>query len=166
LKSIPILAFQYYAVPFYDVTGLPVWGWSPVPTRIDLKTLAKLRLQEAEHLYKEGLYDGCVYLCGYVVEFALKARICKVLGLSDYPEDLKGFKTHNFDELKVIAGLKEIITIAKNTALFNNWSTATKWKPEQRYLPLGTFSAKDARDVLSSIEDKPDGVLTWLSKRW
>jgi hypothetical protein len=101
-----------------------------------------------------------------VVEFALKARICKVLRLSAYPEDLKGFKTHNFDELKVVAGLKEVITIRKNTTLFNNWSTATKWTPEQRYLPLGTFSAKEAKDVLSSLKDKPDGVLTWLSKRW
>lgn len=137
-----------------------------MPTRVDLKILAKLRLAEAEHLYKKGFYDGCVYLRGYVVEFALKARICKILRLSDYPEDLKGFKTHNFDELKVVAGLKEVITIRKNTSLFTNWSTATKWRPEQRYLPLGTFDAKDARDVLSSIKDKPDGVLTWLSKRW
>jgi HEPN domain-containing protein len=104
-----------------------------MPTRVELKTLAKLRLAEAEHLYRKGFYDGRVHLCGYVVEFALKARICKILRLSDYPEDLKGFETHNFDELKVVAGLKEVITIRKNTSLFNNWTTATKRTPEQRY---------------------------------
>jgi len=39
--------------------------------------LAKLRLREAEHLYNSGMYDGCVYLSGYVVEFALKAAFAR-----------------------------------------------------------------------------------------
>jgi len=76
-------------------------------TRNDLKKLARLRLKEAESLYRQGLYDGCVYLCGYVVECALKARICKFLKLSKYPSDEHGkiFKTHNFGILKLLAGL-------------------------------------------------------------
>jgi len=140
-----------------------------VPTNNDLKQLAKLRLQEAEHLHRKKLYDGCVYLCGYVVEFALKARICKILKLHEYPD--KGevgriFKTHDFAVLKLFAGLQEEMTIAKNKPLFDNWSTATAWKPEQRYSPIGTYGAREATDVLSSIKDKPNGVLTWLSKRW
>ena len=100
-----------------------------MPTRRDLQKLAKLRLREAEHLERKGLYDGCVYLCGYVVEFALKARICRVLGLSSYPDEKevgRVFKTHNFDVLKLLAGLEEETTLAKNKALFNNWSTATE----------------------------------------
>ncbi len=140
-----------------------------MPTRIDLKTLAKLRLEEAEHLYRKGLYDGCVYLCGYVVEFALKARICKVLRLQEYPEKGevgKVFRTHDFDVLRLLAGLQDEVTITKNKALFDNWSTATKWKPDQRYSPPGSCSPATAKDVLSSIRDKQNGVLTWLSKRW
>ena len=140
-----------------------------MPTRTDLQKLAIIRLQEAEHLERKGFYDGCVYLCGYVLELALKARICRVLGLSSYP-DAKDvgrlFKTHDFDVLKLLAGLEEETTLAKNKALFRNWSTATQWTPEHRYLPPGTYNRKKAKQVLSSIKDRPHGVLTWLSKGW
>jgi len=139
----------------------------PSLTGNDLKKLAKLRLREAESLYKQGFYDGCVYLCGYVVECALKARICKFLKLSKYPSDEHGniFKTHNFGILKLLAGLEGEITIAKNRALFDNWSTATRWAPELRYVPEGTSGQQKATDILASIRDKPNGVLTWLIKR-
>jgi HEPN domain-containing protein len=138
-------------------------------TRQQLQQLAKLRLTEAERLYAGGFYDGAAYLCGYVLEFALKARICKLLRLSEYPE--KGeigrlFKTHDFDNLKILAGLSGEITATKNTELFNNWSVAALWTPEQRYLPKGTVDKKKAEEVLASIKDDPNGVLTWLSKRW
>ncbi len=49
-----------------------------MPTRNELKELAKLRLAEAEKLCDAGYYDGAAYLCGYAVEFALKARICRL----------------------------------------------------------------------------------------
>ena len=115
------------------------------------------------------MYDGCVYLSGYVVEFALKARICTFLNLNEYPEtgDLgRIFKTHDFDVLKVLAGFQNEISITKNARLFENWSIATKWKPEQRYSAAGTYSEIEAKGRLSSIKDKPDGVLVWLTKRW
>jgi len=57
-----------------------------MPTKIELKKLARTRLKEAKVLYQNGLYDGACYLAGYVIELALKARICKVLDLDDYPE--------------------------------------------------------------------------------
>lgn len=138
-------------------------------TRHELQQLAKLRLCEAERLYAAGLYDGTVYLCGYVVEFALKARICKLLRVKEYPDSRKGlqfFKTHDFEVLKFLAGLSEEITPTKNQSLFNNWSIAEVWRPEQRYLPKGTSDKKKAQEVLASIKDDPDGVLTWLTKRW
>jgi hypothetical protein len=133
----------------------------------DLKRLARLRLKEAESLFQQGFYDGCVYLSGYVVECALKARICKFLKLSKYPSDELGniFKTHNFGILKLLAGLEGEITISKNRALFDNWSTATRWAPELRYAPEGTSGKQNATDILASIKDKPNGVLTWLIKR-
>jgi hypothetical protein len=140
-----------------------------MPTRADLKDLAKLRLEEAEYLYRKQLHNGSVYLCGYVVEFALKARICKVLKLQEYPDKSeigRFFRTHDFEVLKLLAGLQNEITISKNTPLFNNWSIATRWKPEQRYMPVGTFGAQQAAIIISSIKDSPNGVLTWLSKRW
>lgn len=138
-------------------------------TRKELQLLAKLRLAEAEHLYTKKLYDGAVYLCGYVVEFALKARICKLLKLTNYPDSGemgRFFRTHDFDVLKFLGGLTGDITVSKNKALFDNWSTATSWKPEQRYSPRGTSDQKRAKEILASIKDDPNGILTWLTKRW
>jgi len=135
-------------------------------SRKELQQLAKLRLAEAQHLYAKKLYDGSVYLCGYVVEFALKARICRLLKVPDYPSEKSGFKTHDFEALKLLAGLTGDIDVSKNKQLFDNWSIATSWKPDQRYSPKGTSDQKRAKDVLASLKDDPNGVLTWLSKRW
>ncbi|MDG6028095.1 MAG: HEPN domain-containing protein [Candidatus Brocadia sp.] len=41
---------------------------------------------EAKALFDKGLYDGSCYLAGYVIELALKARVCKILDMTDYPE--------------------------------------------------------------------------------
>jgi HEPN domain-containing protein len=45
----------------------------------DLRRLAKARLQDAEALFQTRRFDGAVYVVGYSVEIALKARICKTL---------------------------------------------------------------------------------------
>ena len=77
-------------------------------TRKDLQELSRLRLREAQALYKAHFYDGCVYLAGYAVELGLKARICRLLRLEQYPlaGDIgRAFKVHSLDQLKVLAGL-------------------------------------------------------------
>jgi HEPN domain-containing protein len=135
-------------------------------TREELKELARLRLREAESLYAARLFDGCVYLCGYVVELALKARICAILGVSDYPDKRAHFKTHDFDELKLLAGMQQEVTVATNPVLFQNWSIATEWKPEWRYQPAGTYQRPDAERVLEAIKVDPNGVLVCISQRW
>lgn len=140
-----------------------------MPTRKEFQELAKLRLREAECLFEKGFYDGCVYLCGYVVEFALKARICRVLKLEKYPDEGKFsdlFKKHDFKLLRQLAGLEQSKELSKGTPLGTNWSTATEWSPERRYTPAGTADQKKASDVLASIKDRPYGVLTWLTKKW
>jgi HEPN domain-containing protein len=138
-----------------------------LPTRNELRILARLRLREAECLYKSGFYDGCVYLCGYVVEFALKSRICKVLKLKEYPaNELKLSKTHDFDVLKLLAGLKEDLRQGRNRELWENWSIATKWKPELRYQLPSANNREIAKETIDSIKGNPNGVLTWLAKRW
>jgi HEPN domain-containing protein len=138
----------------------------PMP-RKQLQELAKLRLREAEALYDAGLYDGSVYLAGYAVELALKARICRLLKVSVYPLDVgQSFKVHDLDQLKVLAGLSTEISITKNKDLFDNWSKAVTWDPEQRYEAPGKHTAASAKIILDSIRVKPNGVLIWLSKRW
>lgn len=44
-----------------------------------LTRLARARLADARALLQAKRYDGAVYLGGYVVEMALKARICRTL---------------------------------------------------------------------------------------
>ena len=56
-----------------------------MPKYEELKALAATRLLEAKSLFNKRLYDGACYLAGYVVELALKARICKTLDLAGYP---------------------------------------------------------------------------------
>ncbi len=137
--------------------------------RQQLRDLARIKLTEAEALYDAGLFDGCVYLCGYVVELALKARVCATLGVSEYPERgsrLKdGFRTHDFDDLKLLAGM-ETELLGNRPELLSNWSVATKWKPESRYEPPGSYDEVRAKEILDAIRNKPNGVLECISSRW
>jgi HEPN domain-containing protein len=125
-------------------------------------------LDEAEALYKAGRYDGCAYLCGYVVELALKAAICATFGVADYPEKgsrlRESLKTHDLDDLKLFSGMEEAFTA--NPALLANWSVASKWKPERRYDPRGTYDQVAARSILDAVRAYPDGVLACISSRW
>ncbi len=137
-------------------------------TRKQLQELAFLRLREAEAIYVSGFYDGCAYLCGYVVELALKARICATLDIDEHPE--KGrlrdtFKTHGFDELRILAGMEKELAVA-NKPLGDNWSLATSWKPGRRYEPAGTYDQAVSMAILEAIRGKPDGALVCISQRW
>jgi HEPN domain len=86
-------------------------------TRKDLQELSRLRLREAQALYKARLYDGCVYLAGYAVELALKARICRLLRVREYPlpGDIgRAFKVQSLEQLKVLAGPTTEIDVKRN----------------------------------------------------
>ena len=139
-----------------------------MPTRNELKELARLRLREAETLFQAGLYDGAIYLCGYVIEFALKARICKVLDIPDYPSSgrLKSaYAVHDFDQLLLLSGLKNKLNAAP-VELYANWSITTPWTPELRYAPRGTISQAKAQEVLDAVRDRSHGVLRWIMNYW
>jgi len=129
-----------------------------------------LRLREAEALFTAGLYDGCAYLCGYVVELALKARICATLDLNEYPEKVsrrlkEAFWTHDFDDLKLLAGMENELS-ANHPDVWANWSIASKWNPNWRYEPEGSYDKVTAEEILNAIRARPDGVLECLSSRW
>jgi HEPN domain-containing protein len=138
-----------------------------MPTRNQLKKLSILRLKEAEALFDAGFYDGAAYLCGYSVELALKARICKLLNINEYPEGGKlnqAYKIHDFEQLLLLSGLKSDMTAS--SATFVNWQIATPWKPDRRYEAKGTYSRNDAREIIEAVRVKPDGVLRWIMKYW
>lgn len=139
-------------------------------TREQLQSLARLRLREAEALFEAGFFDGCAYLCGYVVELALKATICATLNVSEYPSEVKAplrmaFRTHDFDDLKLLAGL-EGEPSQDNPVLLANWSVASRWRPERRYEQEGSYDRTAALEILEAIRVGPNGVLPWLSLHW
>jgi HEPN domain-containing protein len=137
----------------------------------DLKTLAEIRLKEAKVLYRNKLYDGSAYLCGYVVELSLKALICKHLCIPNYIDEGDHklvFKTHEFDRLLILAGLSQEINIANsvNIKLYNNWLTLTPLKPEIRYSPPGTYRKEDVLAMLKALSVKKWGFFSWIKNVW
>lgn len=139
-----------------------------MPSRQELKGLARLRLREAEALYAAGLYDGAAYLAGYAVETALKARICRVLGMADYPSTgplRPVYAVHDLDQLMLLAGLRPRLDLA-NMALLGNWSAAQRWRPEWRYTRPGTYDQQYALNILNAIRDPETGILRWIAKYW
>ena len=142
-----------------------------MPNRVELKQLAKSRLREAKALFDCGLYDGSYYLAGYVVELSLKARICRMLDTDRYPESGKlsqSFKTHNLDDLLLLAGLERKFEQAKiaNPNLLTNWSLVTEWTEQFRYEPVGSSPRQRAQTTIAALEDKNDGIFTWIKKYW
>ncbi len=142
-----------------------------MPTRNELKRIATTRLKEAKALYDKGLYDGSVYLAGYVVEIALKARICKILKETDYPEGGRignAYKTHKIDDLILLAGLKEQLSqkLSTEPQFLANWDLVTPWSETFRYRPIGSATQANALDVIEALEDINYGIFTWIKKRW
>lgn len=134
----------------------------------DLKKIAKTRLEEARLLHQHGFYDGASYLCGYVLEVSLKAKICKNLGVDEYPDDnahKQAFRVHDFDRLLLLSGLSSQV-VPTNVDLFRNWSLLTKWKPEDRYAPIGSTDQAKSKDLLDALDDPNHGLLTYIKRRW
>jgi HEPN domain-containing protein len=133
-------------------------------SRSQLKTLSLLRRREAGVLFESELYDGARYLSGYVLELALKARICRLLDLEEYPDTgelRRVYATHDLDQLLKLAGLSRKLSL-QQTALFDSWSTAALWKPERRYDVPGIATERDVREILDAVDE----VLKWIRKYW
>jgi hypothetical protein len=146
-----------------------------------LKQLAEVRLEEAKLLHNAGYYDGAVYLCGYVTELALKARVCKHLRLKEYPDSgvyKQKFRSHNPTELLLMGGLANAIYLdpkdKKRTKLFQNWTILTQWNETTnegwdvavRYTAPGTYSEEESRKRLEALEQQVVGFFSWIKKIW
>lgn len=139
-----------------------------MPTINQLRVLSRLRLKEAQYLYNQQMYDGACYLGGYAIELAFKAKICKLLKVSDYPEKLQSFKIHRLEELVFLAGLKSEWESKKisNSLFKTNCDLVFAWNETWRYLPKGTKTQMNAQDFLEAITNNTDGVFTWIKNKW
>jgi HEPN domain-containing protein len=123
-------------------------------TAADLKALARARLADANALLEASRFDGSAYLCGYSVELALKARACKTLKWTHFPETpgefrrLETFKTHDLDILLRLSGREQYIEVH----LFAEWTVVSQWSPESRYQPVGTVTATTTQGMISAAQ--------------
>lgn len=118
----------------------------------DLQGIAKARLEDAEQLLSARRFDGAVYLCGYAVEVALKARIGRSLSWASYPatrsefQGYASFRTHDLDILLHLSGVESAV----KASYFAEWSTVAQWDPEVRYRAIGSATAQDAASMVGA----------------
>lgn len=112
--------------------------------------LARERVREAELLLGKDHYAGAAYIVGYAVELLLKALISRQRFASRWPVEAvaDNLKVHDLEALAKI-----------NKTLGINWQTARSWHPYLRYVRL---SKVEARDMVRSVADRPDGIAAWL----
>lgn len=117
------------------------------------REIARERIKDAEAWFGAERYEGAMYICGYAVEIALKARICKTLRWPDFPQTdsefggqnrkYSPFKTHLLNLLLSYSG-REGKVRNRFTA---QWSLLDSWDPQSRYNPtIKTTRATRARD--------------------
>ena len=136
--------------------------------RSEFQTLAELRVQEAKKLLEGNCFEGAYYLLGYAVEFAFKSCIAKQTRRYDFPDKYfaSTVYTHDLSSLLKASGLEQRFQIdtKKNATLELNWAIVKDWSEQNRY--VAGITKQEANDFHSAVLSKPDGVLTWLQKRW
>jgi HEPN domain-containing protein len=140
----------------------------------ELKKISRTRIKDAKILLNNNSYDGSLYLCGYAVEIALKAIICKHLNIggtdsvSHIPSNKQEFKiieqikTHSLETLLDLTPTNISIEIKSNSRRFADWSTILKWNPEMRYAPIRGKQIK--RESFEGI-DSAQRILRYLWKQ-
>ena len=126
----------------------------------ELLRMVEARVQDAQALHDAWRFDSAVYLCGYAVELALKARICETLGWSEFPSErkdfqgLQSFQTHDLKRLLHLSGREVYILESFSTA----WDVVSTWKSEWRYLPVGTTNQTQCIAMLDAVAIIREGL--------
>ena len=136
--------------------------------RGDFQKLTQERLKDAQALLQAQRYSGAYYLCGYVIECALKACIAKQTQRFDFPPERKAVDaiyTHDLTKLINSAGLEVVFREdrQKDMKIERNWGEVKDWKETSRY---EEYDQKKAQDIYQAIADEKHGVLQWVKQRW
>ena len=121
----------------------------------ELDNIARARLEDARALLTAGRFDAATYLCGYAVEVALKARICRTLNWTEFPsaggefQAYRSFQTHELDILLRLSGQQA--RVKENHFLL--WSAVAFWKAESRYNVVGTAQRPEATAMIHATEE-------------
>ena len=124
-----------------------------------LKHLEQLRFKDAETLLRTGIPErrnGAIYLAGYGVECALKAKICVDRG--DYQLDSKFFH-HDLVRLATETCKWKLMSLKKDAWYGRLFYLQTMWFVEMRY----EVRSHDKEKVRQFIE-KAKEFTKWLSE--
>jgi HEPN domain-containing protein len=122
----------------------------------EIQKISKTRLRDAKILFGKRRYDGAIYICGYAVELALKARICKTLKWPSFPQKKNefttyhsSFKIHDLNNLLILSGVESKVK-SRHLA---DWSyIQDNWNEDMRYAPIGTATKISAKSFIESVE--------------
>ena len=120
----------------------------------ELDRIAEARLEDGKALLIAGRCDGATYVCGYAVEIGLKARICRTLNWSDFPntsgefQAYRSFQTHDLDVLLRLSGQEARI----KQEHFDKWNAVAVWKVDSRYNVVGTIQRAAAELMIEMAE--------------
>ena len=123
---------------------------------VELRSIAKNKIKDADILFYNKRYDGSVYLCGYAIEIALKKSVWQETRKKGFPENrtefsnLNKLKTHDLSFLLDQSGKKSLII--GNPINLSDWSIIIQWNPESRYSRTGTKTRMDAINMLDSTK--------------
>lgn len=139
-----------------------------MPTIEELKYLSQRRLVAAEVLHRNEVHDIAYHDSGYIIEFGLKAAICKRKNFEAYPENSGEYFTHVYDRLVKLASLEEELAKKRATdrEFMKNWSIATKWSVHLRYKPIGKDEKTVSKTFLKAVKTEDSGVLPWIKTHW
>lgn len=120
----------------------------------ELDRIARARLDDAKSLLAAGRFDGATYVCGYAVEVALKARICRTLNWSEFPATggefaaYNSFRTHELEILLRLSG--QAASIKQN--YFALWNVVAVWKADSRYNSIGTAQQAATKAMIQAAD--------------
>jgi len=121
----------------------------------ELREMARAKLHSSLVLFSANCYDDCLYLSGYAIEFALKAKVCESKGHPAWPETKLEFdanpslkRSHNFEFLLTDSGIE--LLIKKN--YLTEWSIVASWEVGLRYRVVGSVNCEDAASMIESVE--------------
>ncbi len=122
----------------------------------ELENISWQRFADMQCLMKGQRFDGAIYIGGYCLEIAFKARLCKENNRSDFPENWLEFKKHNLQAWQK----HSLIELAKLCHLYGflkkhhrrEWSSVQDvWSVEMRY-KSANLKKEDANDFINDTK--------------
>jgi len=135
--------------------------------KAELEQLARVRLDEAKHLFSAGWYSGYYYLGGYAAELALKACIAGLFEPGVIPDKkfVDSVYTHDLRKLVGLAGLTAHHKGRESTSpiFAAHWELVAQWSERARYIIVEQHAAEN---FLTAPGDPDDGVFEWIRAHW